>query len=265
MAETKQVEQTQPFISGGQLGKVFSASDIVNVVKQRIEERERVKFYKAVISAIIQQGEKLQADVQNQLLELNKRLDKIQEDANILKDIELGQVEEAIKKTLEKIDTQELFSTLCINVNGKTVKLHDFIQKLFEFSIYEPVEKEFKEDTSGNIIAQFKLVNGKVVVIPTSVKETYKQIDENTQLLDEVEITGETDQWIDGMNIGFKSVLKAFYEERTLPDGTKSYELRELREVYRKDFFVKVDIQPCTPLTPETATPDLNKDGKIGT
>jgi hypothetical protein len=252
-----------PSIGAGQIGRVISAGSIIDVVKNRIIERERVKFYNAIITGLANQGKKISTDLHNQILELQKKLEKISEDAKILKDIELGQVEEAIKRTLEKLDSVELFETLCINVNGKTVKLVDFVKKLIEFDSLEPLETQFIYDTNNNLLGvEFTLVNGKKVNIPVKVTEKYNK---DSGLLEEVLIKGETDKWLEGLTVGFESLLKVFYKDVEDPVTGEKYKEPDIREEYRKDFFLKVNIEPCTPLTPETATPDLNKDGKIGT
>jgi len=248
-------------VNPGTSNHVVDFGAVAHTLVENLNKEQLLNFISAIATQLANYSDQKDADLQNQITALQQQLQEVYQKAQILEDFELGQVEEAIKQALQNLDALGLFESLCLSVNGQNSKLSDFVQSLITFQNKSPKSIAFVRDPSTNEITALNvtLLDDSTVSIPVQ-KEDIK--DDNDNVIG-VRFYGSTDQWVPGLTVSFEVIADKVDDTYNFSFGTITLTNYELREYSNP--VLSVQLTTCTPGTPESATPDLNQDGTIGT
>ena len=221
-------------------------------------------FAEALANALAQKINELETQIpenlQDTLQQLQNQLNEVYQKADVLEDFELGQVEEAIRQTLENLDAAGLFDSLCIEIGGGRYKLFSVIQTLA--SVDKVQKTEFLTDTEGHISGvRFTLTDGTQVLMNAQRAETDEDGDGTT---DHLVITFSTDNW-KGLQASFQCKYQIVRDTYTVLGQNIAHTEYEPMEATDIVFDLTGSLESCEPASPESVTPDLNQDGVIGT
>lgn len=248
-------------VNPGTSNHVVDFGAVAHTLVENLNKEQLLNFISAIATQLANYSDQKDADLQNQITALQQQLQEVYKKAEILDKFELGQVEEAIKEALQNLDALGLFDSLCLSVNGQNSKLSDFVQSLITFQNKTPQNISFVKDPSTNEITALNitLLDGSTVNLPVQ-KEDIK--DDNNNIIG-VRFYGTTDKWVPGLTVSFEVIADKVDDKYNFSFGNivlTTYELKEYTNPV-----LSVQLTTCTPGTPESTTPDLNKDGTIGT
>jgi hypothetical protein len=240
------------------LKNVIPVDTVVQAINEHLNNDSKLAFINAVVNAAQNRFNELSSELQTAVANLQNQLNVVMQKADILESLELGQVEEALKELLQNLDTEGLFSTLCVDINGQKFKLYSVVQALV--SADKIAKVDFNWDASNENLASvtFTLDDGTVVTLNGTANDITDESDNVTGK----EFVFSTDNW-KGLHAEFSCKFKKVADTYSVLGENVEHD--EWLPVEQTNIVFDLTVQPCTPATPESITPDLNEDGTIGT
>lgn len=247
-------------VQQGTSNHVVDFGAVAHALVENLDKDSLVSFISAIATQLANYSDQRDSELQSQIAQLQQQLQEVYQKAQVLEDFELGQVEEAIKQTLQNLDALGLFENLCLNVNGQNSKLSDFLQSIITFQNKSPQAIEFVRDPdNGQITAlNITLLDGTAVNMPVQTEEIQN---DNGDVIG-IRITGSSDDWMPGMTVSFEVIADRVNDTYNFAFGNITLTRYKLKSYSNP--VLTVQLTACTPGTPESTTPDLNQDGTIG-
>ncbi|WP_457571308.1 hypothetical protein [Desulfovulcanus sp.] len=242
------------------MDNVITTDAVMAALNNHLNSKNQLALLQALMGAVQDKVNALPAELQPQIDALQAQLDIVSQKADILESFELGQVEEALKATLENLDAAGLFDSLCIQIGDNSYRLFSVVQALASADKVQKVNFIWNVDHTEITGVTMTLTDGSVVTLNGASTE----IDEDGDGTNEtVKYTFITDNW-KGLTAGFECKFRKI--EKTYVIFDQNIAGTELHPVEQNNivFDLTVGLETCSALTPEEATPDLNEDGTVG-
>lgn len=234
-------------------------TELQTQVAGTIAEKLNNNSFYALLSAIV---DELQsgangntADLEAQINALAQQLEAVSQEAKILTENELAQLEEALKETLENLEANGYLEGLCVEVGGETYSLKELVKRLAS------VDKIVATDIEWNSTYT------EIVKITYTLEDTTK-----INFLPTLTDTENTKHYLfDGNYKGNTVSFEIEYAKVNRPLTVAGETVNTVEFVLTRttnvvfDILTGLDSGACGLPPIAGITPDLNSDGHIGT